>query len=82
MVKKYLNGEVIPLFGNGSRHTVCKTVRSWVKLYQYHGEECLGHHYHKHTIEEKRQAVIRFMNGESSKKERFGKTCYSIFARF
>ena len=65
MVKRYLNGEAIPLFGNGSRHTCCKTVRTWVKLYHYHGEEGLSHRYHKHTIEEKRQAVIRFMDGES-----------------
>lgn len=65
MVKKYLNGEVIPSFGNGSRHTCRKTVRTWAKLYHYHGEEGLSHHYRKHTIEEKRQAVIRFMDGES-----------------
>ena len=65
MIKKYLNGEVIPRFGDGSKHTCNKTVRTWVKLYQHHGEEGLSHHYKKHTIREKEDAVIRFMNGES-----------------
>ena len=65
MVKKYLNGEMIPKFGDGSKHTCSKTVRTWVKLYEYHGEEGLSHHYSKKTIKEKEHAVERFLAGES-----------------
>ena len=65
MVKKYLNGEIIPKFGDGSKHTCSKTVRTWVKLYEYHGEEGLSHRYHKRTIKEKEYAVNRFLAGES-----------------
>lgn len=65
MVKKYLNGEMIQKFGDGSKHTCSKTVRMWVKLYEYHGEEGLNHRYHKRTIKEKEQAVERFLTGES-----------------
>lgn len=65
MVKKYLNGEMIPMFGNGTRHNCSKTVRTWVKLYNYHGEEGLSHHYHKRTVMEKKNAVERFLAGES-----------------
>lgn len=65
MVKKYLNGETIPRFGDGSKHNCSKTVRMWVKLYEYHGEEGLSHRYHKRSIKEKQRAVERFLAGES-----------------
>ena len=65
MVKKYLNGEMIPKFGDRSKHICSKTVRGWVKLYEYHGEEGLNHRCHKSTIKEKEDAVERFLAGES-----------------
>lgn len=56
IVKKYLNGEYIPTFGDGSRHTCTKTIRKWARLYEYHGDEALGHRYNRFSIEHEDKA--------------------------
>lgn len=67
VVKKYLNGEFIDSFGDGNRRTVTKSIRKWVRLYEIHGEEGLSHRRRKKTIEEKRLAIEKVLNGESIK---------------